>query len=214
VDRHGEVALRLRPEINETKLQIQQGDLQIVQTKNGMLPQLDLFMTLGQTGYAKSFGSSITALNGPDYSAIVGVTGSYTLENRAARGAYHAAVLTREQTEESLNNLVQSVQVDVRTQYIEVERTRQQIDATRATRIAQETAYTVEKEKFNVGKSTSLLVAQAERDLLASQLAEVQAVTGHLKALVALYRLEGSLLYRRGLEAPGGQPVKPEAWKK
>jgi outer membrane protein TolC len=211
---HVEVAMEMRPEINEAKLQIQRGDLQVVKTKNGLLPQLDLFVTLGQTGYSNSFGGALVNVGeGSNYTLLAGVRGSYELGNRAARGNYRAAVLTREQSQEALNNLVQTVQVDVRTQYIEAERTRQQIDATRVTRLAQETALQVETAKFRQGRSTSLLVAQAQRDLLSAQLAEVQAITGHLKALVALYRLEGSLLYRRGLEAPGATPVKEQAWK-
>ena len=114
VEKHVAVALEMRPEINQTKLQIERGDLDIVKTKNGLLPQLDLFITLGQTGYASSFGPSFTSMfDGPDYNALVGVKGSYPIENRAARAAYHAAVLTREQTDESLRNLVQTVQIDV-----------------------------------------------------------------------------------------------------
>jgi outer membrane protein TolC len=97
------------------------------------------------------------------------------------------------------------VQGDVRGAYIEAQRTREQIDATMATRVAQATKAQVEEEKFKVGKSTSLLVAQAQRDLLIAQISEVQAVTGHLKALVALYRLEGTLLDRRYISAPGGR---------
>jgi outer membrane protein TolC len=214
VDHHVDVALAMRPEINQAKLQIQRGDLQVVKTRNGLLPQLDLFITLGQTGYSNSFGNSVENIgDGGNYNILAGVRGSYDIGNRAANGVYRAAVLSREQSQESLNNLVQTVQIDVRTQYIEAERTRQQIDATRATRIAQETALRVERGKFTAGNSTSLLVAQAQRDLLSAQLAEVQAVTGHLKALVALYRLEGSLLVRRGLEAPGATPVKENAWK-
>jgi len=46
------------------------------------------------------------------------------------------------------------------------------------------------------------------RDLLQSRLQEVQAMTNHLKSLVTLYRLEGSLLVRRGLEAPGAVAQK------
>ena len=58
-----------------------------------------------------------------------------------------------------------------------------------------------------MGKSTSLLVAQAQRDLVASQIAEIQALANYFKSLVALYRLEGSLLHRRGVEAPGEEPI-------
>jgi len=51
-------------------------------------------------------------------------------------------------------------------------------------------------------------VAQVERDLLASQIAEVQAVANCLKAYVELYRLEGSLLDRRGIAAPARNPSR------
>jgi len=51
------------------------------------------------------------------------------------------------------------------------------------------------------------LVAQAQRDLLESQISETQAIANQLKALVELYRLEGSLLERRGIMAPGREPV-------
>ncbi len=41
--------------------------------------------------------------------------------------------------------------------------------------------------------------AAAQRDLLASQVSEVEAVINNLTARTALYRLEGTLLARRGL---------------
>jgi hypothetical protein len=34
----------------------------------------------------------------------------------------------------------------------------------------------------------------------------VQATVGYLKALVELYRLDGSILDRRGIQAPGDKP--------
>ena len=64
-----------------------------------------------------------------------------------------------------------------------------------------------ETEKLRVGKSTSFLVAQAQRDLLVSRIAEVQALANYLKALIDLYRQDGSLLERRRISAPGREPV-------
>ena len=202
VEDHIQIALAQRPEINQAKLQIKRGDLEVVRTKNGLLPKLDLFVTLGKSGYAESFGGSLTNLNGPSYDAMAGVSVQYPLLNRAAKADARRATLSREQADEALSNLTQTVQVDVRSAYIDVTRSREQIAATAASRIAQETTATVEQEKFRVGKSTSLLVAQAQRDLLTAQIAEVQAVVNHLKALTALYRLEGSLLTRRFISAP------------
>ena len=99
----------------------------------------------------------------------------------------------------------------MRSAYIEILRTRAQVAATEASRALQEEKVRVESEKFRIGKSTSLLVAQAQRDLLASQIAYVQAVAGYRKALVELYRLEGTLLQRRGLAAPGSAPPQNRA---
>jgi outer membrane protein TolC len=71
-----------------------------------------------------------------------------------------------------------------------------------------------ETEKFRVGKSTTLLVGRAQRDLLSAQIDEIRAVVGHLNGLVELYRLEGSLLERRGISAPGREPVNELATAK
>jgi hypothetical protein len=76
------------------------------------------------------------------------------------------------------------VEVDVRTAYIEVDRTKQQIAATSVTRRFNEEKLRTETEKLRVGKSTSFLVAQAQRDLLVSRIAEVQALANYLKALI------------------------------
>ncbi|MFH1336870.1 MAG: TolC family protein, partial [Candidatus Zixiibacteriota bacterium] len=89
---------------------------------------------------------------------------------------------------------------------IEVDRARQQISASAETRKLDEEKLRIETEKFRVGRSTNFLVAQAQRDLLLSQVVEVRTVASYLKSLTELFRLEGSLLERRGISAPGRQP--------
>jgi outer membrane protein TolC len=212
VENHVNVALKMRTELNEAKLRIQNGDLEVVRTRNGLLPRLDLFLTLGKTSFANAFGNSLEVFSDPGYSAVAGVNFDLNPTNRSQLASYRASLLSRDQLEETFNNLIQTVELDVRTQYIEVERTRQQIDATRATRVAQEATLQVAQGKLAAGNGTSLDVAIAQRDLLSDQLSEVQAVTDHLKALVTLYRLEGSLLLRRGLHAPGEKPIEGVAW--
>ena len=214
VDSHVQAAMRLRPDLNEALLQLQRGDLEIVRTKNGLLPRLDLFTTLGKSGFSRGFGDSVNkAFNGTDYQAVLGVKGDWEPVNREAEASFHSAQLTREQLQGSLDNQRQLAQLDVRNQYIEVVRTRQQIDATRATRQAQQATYDVQKGKLDAGNGTSLDLAIAQNNLLNSQLSEVQAVTNHLKALVTLYQLEGTLLLRRGIAAPGATPVAGPAFK-
>jgi outer membrane protein len=207
ISSHVRLALRLRPELNQARLSIQRGDLEIVKTKNGLLPVLDLFVNLGSTGYADSFGTAASHVDGSFYDVVAGIQFQVPLGNRDARARHQRALLSRDQAGEALSNLTQLVEMDVRTAYVEVNHTREQVAATAATRKFQAESVRAETEKFRVGKSTSLLVAQAERDLLASQIAEIQAVANHLKSLVELYRLDGSLLERRGIQAPGYEPV-------
>jgi outer membrane protein TolC len=207
VAEHVAAAERLRPEINQARLQILQGDLELVRTRNGLLPRMDLFINLGKTGYADSFAQSVDDISGDSYDAQVGVTFEFPPINRAARARHQRALLSREQSAKALDNLAQLVELDVRTAFIEVSRSREQIAASKATRQFEEEKARIESEKFRVGRSTNLLVAQAQRDLLLSRINEVEAVVNYLNALTDFYRLEGSLLQRRGIDAPGADPA-------
>lgn len=204
-------AMRMRPELNQSRLLIQQDELELVRTRNGLLPQLDLFLTLSrdvnETEYARTFEGSTRDLEDDNLRTDVGVQFSYPLGNRAARARHTRALFTREQDLEALENLRQLVEQDVRGAYIELSRAREQVTATEATRRLQELTARTELEKFRVGKSTALLVAQAQRDLLVAQIDEVQARTAFLQAIVNLYFFDGSLLLRRGVEAPGEEPI-------
>ena len=213
VEQHVQVALKMRPDLNQARLQIQQGDLEVIKTKNGLLPKMDFFIAFGKTGYADTFNRSADNIFGDSYDVTGGLIFEYPPISRGARARHSRAIISRQQLLEALKNLAQLVQVDVRSAYIEATRAREQIAATAATRNFQEEKLRTETEKFRVGKSTSLLVAQAQRDLLASQIAEIQAFANYLKALVALYKMEGSLLQRRGISAPGKKPISLDSEK-
>jgi outer membrane protein TolC len=208
VELHVAVSMRMRPILNEARLEILRDDLELVKTQNGLLPLMDLFITLGKSGYADSFGESIRNIKKDSYDALGGVRFNYPIFNRDAEALHRRAMLTQEQAQKALENLSQLVEVDVRTAYIEVSRTKQQIAASSVTRMFDEEKLRTETEKLRVGKSTSFLVAQAQRDLLVSRIAEVRALANYLKALIDLYRQDGSLLERRRISAPGREPVK------
>ena len=210
VAEHVAMALQMRPEIHQARLAIQRNTLDVVQTKNGLLPRLDLFVQLGKTGYADSFSGALTDMDGRHYTVQAGVVFEYPTVNRAAQARHRRARLEVHQAEKALANLVELVELDVRKAYIDVNRTRQQIAASTATRQFQEEKNRIETEKFRVGRSTSFLVAQAQRDLLSSRIAEVKAVVDYLKALTDLFRMDGSLLARRGLTVAPLTPTDPE----
>ena len=194
-----QLAGKSRPDLNEARLRLQQNRLEIIITRNGLLPKLDLFISLGNSGYGESFSDSFRNMDKNTHDFTVGIRMSHFLGNRQADARDLAARASWQQSLGAVKNLEQIVDLDVRLAVNEVERTRQQIAATRATRILQEETLHAEKERFDVGASTALLVAQAQRDLLASSISEVEAVVNYRQALVALYLIESSLLERRGV---------------
>ncbi len=204
IEEHVAVAKRMRPEINQAKLDIQRDELEVVRTKNGLLPVMDLFINLGKTGYADSFSGAVDDLPGDNYDVLVGLNFEQPIRNRSAKAQRRRSLLKKNQAEKILENLSQLVELEVRNAYIEVNRTREQITASAATRKFQEEKVRIETEKFRVGRSTNLLVAQTQRDLLLNRINEVNTIVDYLKALTSFYRLEGSLLERRGIVAPGG----------
>ena len=200
-------ALLMRPEMNQARLAVRRDDLELIRTRNGLLPRMDLFATLGRTGYADSFGGSARNMaDGSSYDVVGGLFFEFPPYNREAEAVHLRARISRRQSDEALLNLADLVRVDVENALIEVERTQEQVRATAATRQFQEEKLRAETAKFRVGKSTALLVAATQRDLVASRVSQVEAVVGHLQALVSLFRLEGTLLERRGIAAPGAAP--------
>lgn len=207
LDTYLSAARLMRPELNQARLQIQRNELELVKTRNGLLPRLDLFVSYGKTGYAASFGDARRDLNGQNYDLSAGVTIEIPLGNRAARAQNTRATFSREQAGLALENLTQLAEMDVQTAYLEVQRTSEQVGATAATRRLQEEKLRNETEKFRVGKSTTLLVGQAQRDLLVSQISEAVVAVNYLKACTELRRQDGSLLEFRGIDCAGKTPV-------
>ena len=201
VGKHVEVGLKKRPDLIAARLSREKGDLEVIRTRNGLLPKLDFFIFLGNTVYKNAFGEAVAALFSSDPTLSAGFTFSMPLGNRVADARAQRAALSRAQMDEAVGNLERSAEVEIRSAFTEVKRTRATVIATAETRSLQEEKLRSEQEKYQVGRSTSILVATAERDLLAARLAEAQAVVNYILAVLTLYKAEGTLLERRGIDA-------------
>jgi outer membrane protein len=204
VQTHVELAHEYRPDLQQARLDLEKNKLDVVRTRNGLLPLLDLFVSFGKTSYAQSFGESLPDIGSPFYDVSAGLTFEMPLLNGQARAEHARSKYTREQLELALSNMSRMVERDVRSAYVEVLRSREQINATKVARDLQEQKESAELEKYRVGKSTNYLVMQAQRDLIASHLNEVRSMVSYLNALVDLYLMEGTLLERRGIQTYDG----------
>lgn len=201
------LAAQRRPELNQARLDVARNELEVVATRNGLLPRLDLFVTLGQTGFARSYGRAYDELPSRDtYDLSGALEFEYPLGNRAGRALDRRAKAGVRQAEASLDNLERVIDAEVRYALIEAARAAAQIDATAATVHFQEQTLDAEKSRFDVGRSTALLVAQAQRDLLSARLDRIDAFIAYRQALIDLHVADGTLLTRRLVDAPGELP--------
>jgi len=194
-----QLAIRARPDLNEARLRLEQNRLETIRTRDGLLPRLELFATLGKSGFDDTFTRSFGKLGKNSYDFAVGLRFSQALGRTEARGRDRLALTNRQQAALAVHNLEQLVELDVLLADNEARRARDQIRASRTTRELQELTARNEEERFRVGDSTALLVAQAQRDLLDAQIAEVEALVSHRLAIIQAHLAEGTLLERRGI---------------
>jgi len=204
IDEHLAVAMGLRSDLRQARLQRERGELDVIETRSGLLPRLDVFATLGRTGYSDSVMGSVPFVGGrEDSDVVVGLRFSHVIGNRAGEASALRAELDSRRLDEALANQQRLMEFDVRSAHAEAGRAAAAVAARRATaRLRAETVRTV-KAQAAVGRATTLQVAQAERDQLEAEIGAAEAEVAARTALTALYRQDGSLLQRRGIDAPG-----------
>jgi outer membrane protein TolC len=109
---------------------------------------------------------------------------SYPLGTSAADAGLAQARLQREQEVTSLRAMELQVTAQVRDAGRQVDTTLKRVEATRKAREFGEKRYEAEQKRINVGLSTTFQLFQAQRDLSAAKLAELNAVIAYNRALV------------------------------
>jgi outer membrane protein len=197
-------ALTRRPELLQSRLNLEQQGIAIQYRRNQLLPQLDVVGSYGRLGTVQGggyYGRVLTDIR-EDRGSFYSIGGQivFPLGNRTARSNYRAAQAEREQALLRLKQIEQNIMVQI-DNGIDLARTQfERVEATRLARAYQEAALQAEEKKLESGKSTSFFVLQLQRDLTAASSAEVQALADYNKALVQLALAEGSVLDRNGID--------------
>jgi outer membrane protein TolC len=189
-----------RPELAQSRLDLANRDLDVVRTRNGLLPRLTAFASYQRLSSGDSTSGIVEHLDDPRFEGYeAGVSLDVSPLNRGERARNDRAELGVDRAEAALSNLEQLVETDVRQAVIEAQRQWEQIAANREVVKSREEELRVERGRFVVGKSTNLDVLQVERNLIEAQLNEVTARVRYIEALTDLYSAEGTLLDRRGI---------------
>ena len=229
------LALRARPEMIQSRIQMHNRDLNLKGIRNAMLPRVDLVADvtnnglagrindnfngfLGQSNAVSGFflgglGTSVTQLfrrNFPDYQ--IGVQMTIPLKNRRAQADMTATLLERRQAQIRLRQQENAIRSEVNNAVIGVQQARAVYRAARQTRILQEQTLHAEQRKFDLGVSTIFLVVQAQRDLALARSTETTSQNNYVKSRVELERSTGQALNSNNIsvdEAYQGTVAKP-----
>jgi outer membrane protein TolC len=201
VDDHVEAAKAFRPDYLQAFMQAQKGELELIQTKNGLLPSLDFHATLLGLTDAKSFPAALAPGAGGSLTPAIaaGLTLQLPVINGQAKERYRRSEFSMEQQRLSIDNYLRLIDYEIRGAHIEVLRARRQIETAKTVSALQLQKLTAEQEKMDAGKSTGYAVLQVQRDLVSANLDEAQAKTAYVAALLTLYSKDGTLLQRRGV---------------
>ncbi|MCU1261633.1 MAG: outer rane efflux protein [Bryobacterales bacterium] len=229
-----DVAYQNRPDLAQARLQVDNAQILLSGSKNALLPRLDLvasFQNNGLAGDANSalqsagtvptapdpvfiggYGSFLSQVLGYKYpSYSVGVNLTLPLRNRVAQADYVRDQIMERQTEARRQQLENQVRLEVEYALQNLERTRAGYDAAVQTRQLQEEALDAERQRYQVGASTTYLVIQEQRDLAQARTTEVVTEGNYAKARAALDRATGKTLDTYGIsvdEAYRGQVSK------
>jgi len=201
VDEHIEAAKSFRPDYLQAFMQAQKGELDLVQTKNGLLPRLDFHASLSGVTDANS-PAGLAPGAGDKFSPIIaaGLTLQLPVRNTSAKERYNRSEFSMEQQRLSIENYVRLIDYEIRSAHIEVQRAKRQIETAKTVSALQLQKLEAEQEKMNAGKSTGYAVLQVQRDLVSANLDAAQARTSYVAALLTLYSKDGTFLRRRGIK--------------
>jgi outer membrane protein TolC len=205
-------AMAARPEIEQTKINLESTKIMLKGDKNGLLPTLQGFVELtnnGLTGtpnplyggavdqyFVGSYGNLLAQevrRNFPNYSA--GLSLNISFRNRAAQADYVTDQLQLRQNELQAQRVTNQVRVDVKNAVIGVQQARARYETAVNTRKLGEQTLEAEQNRFNFGATPdTTLVIQAQRDLVAQQSTEVQAMANYTHAKIAFDEAVGQTL--------------------
>jgi outer membrane protein len=135
----------------------------------------------------------------------VGLQLNIPLRNRAAQANQVRAELEYRQAEMRLQQLENTVRIEVRNAQFAVTQNRAAVEAAQANVALARQSLDAEQKKYALGASTTTLVLQAQRDLTQAQSNFVSAKGAYVKSRVELDRATGLTLNRLGIEVADAQ---------
>jgi outer membrane protein len=221
-------ALENRPDIAQSRIQLDNAGIILTGTRNALLPTLSLVGDMrsnaligsqntvegvsATTGllqvppiadpfFVGGYGGALAQLFGrnfPTYS--IGLNLTIPLRNRAAQANMATASVNLRQNQLLLQRQINQIRVDVQNAITAVNQARTQYEAAVKGRVLQEQTLDADQKKLALGATTVYQVIQDQRDLTTAAAAEVTAQATYAGARVQLDVATGSTLASNNVE--------------
>ena len=219
-------ALAHSPGYITQKINLQNSEINIKGTNNGLLPVVDLVGFYGASSVAglqnplatcgvapptqcipagtvnpSGFGDSFSNLfnsSAPDKGVAINI--QIPLGNRVAQATQLRSRLEFRQSQLALKSVENQIAITVRNDAFTLQQNRGRVAAAQKARELAAQTLDAEQKKYNLGASTYLAVLQDERDLAAAESALVGAMTNYAKSKVLLDRDIAQTLERNNIK--------------
>jgi outer membrane protein TolC len=217
-------ALQNRPDLESTRLGIQNYELNMSYTKNQLLPALNLTASYWSPGVSgdqliydpdNPFQGPIGTIPGGRSEAFqdvfgftyknwnVGLTLDFPLNTLVSRAAFAQARVDLEQAKLQLKEQEQQIYTDLKIAVRAVETNFKRIQALRIARELAQRQLEAEEEKLKVGLSTNYFVLQYQRDLATARSQEIRAIIDYILSVAVLNRDMGVSLDEKNIQISG-----------
>jgi outer membrane protein len=222
-------ALDDRPDLAQSRIQINNAEIALTGTRSALLPTLNLVGDVRNTALAGAQNTVVgpvssvtgTVQNPPiadpffvgGYGTVLsqifsrnfptytlGFSLNIPLKNRAAQANMVTASLNLRQNQLQIQRLINQIRVDVQNALIALQNARAQYQAAVKQRILQEQTLDADQKKLALGATTVYQVIQDQRDLTTAGFAEVSAQAAYMTARVQLDVATGEVLQANRVE--------------
>jgi len=189
------LARKQQPEYLAATQAIKQLQLDLATARRNRLPSLDLNAAGGYNTRDASLNRAYNRLpDGDGYSWQLDLALRFPWGLRAERARYNTALNTLRREETRLRQIEQSLALDVRSAVRAVETNLVSVSISRKATELSARQYELERARFDAGLSTSRRVLEAQDDLEAARVAELQSQVNLRTAMAELNRIDGTSL--------------------
>ncbi len=214
-------ALDNRPDLQGTRIDLKNKELNLSYAKNQLLPGLNLTASYWSPGISGTeirydplnpWGDPIEETSHPASDALrdtlnfkyknwsAGITLSIPLNTLVSRADYAQAKVNLEQSMLRLKNQEQQIFLEVKSSLRALETDYKRIHAYRVARELAEMKLQAEEEKLRVGLTTNYFVLQYQTELTTAQTNELKAIIDFNLSLARLNRALGTSLKERNIQ--------------